>query len=353
MKKKYLKKITPKLFVDIYRLHGKTFYYFKRIKELNNQKDYVVLIGTPVHENIGDHLITYAEKEFLKSETSKEVIEIPIEAYKVFKKRIKKNISKDITIFIQGGGWMGTIWPQDELLIQDIISRFPENKIVIFPQTAFYEKNDNLKKIVDLGKKVYLRENLYIFLRDNISLDTMKRLYPSANLYLEPDIALFLKNNILYCEAKKSSKIGVCFRTDKENINNSLKNQILKYFNEMGIEYNKFDTLFAKNIEEQIREKIIREKLNEISQYKLVVTDRLHGMIMSYIANVPCIALDNRTHKVSAVYKTWLKNSNSLVLINTFEEFLESLRLGLTFDNNMNDDLEFKFAQLERIIKNG
>ena len=48
----------------------------------------------------------------------------------------------------------------------------------------------------------------------------------------------------------------------------------------------------------------IKKKIVEFSSCKIIVTDRLHGMIFSLIAGVPCVAIDNKNHKVSGVYKT-------------------------------------------------
>ena len=49
------------------------------------------------------------------------------------------------------------------------------------------------------------------------------------------------------------------------------------------------------------------ERLNKISEYKLCITDRLHGLIFSYITNTPCIAFNNIDNKVEGTAK-WLEN---------------------------------------------
>ena len=51
------------------------------------------------------------------------------------------------------------------------------------------------------------------------------------------------------------------------------------------------------------REEVIIEKLNEFRRYKLVITDRLHGMILSVISGTPWLARDNSSKKVSGVYE--------------------------------------------------
>ena len=47
------------------------------------------------------------------------------------------------------------------------------------------------------------------------------------------------------------------------------------------------------------------KKLDEFRKSKLVVTDRLHGMLFAAITGTPCIALGNSSGKVKGVYD-WL-----------------------------------------------
>ena len=44
--------------------------------------------------------------------------------------------------------------------------------------------------------------------------------------------------------------------------------------------------------------------LKKFAKAKIVVTDRLHGMIFTIITNTPCIAINNLSGKVKGVYDT-------------------------------------------------
>ncbi len=342
-----LKKLIPCKIKNIYRLHGKYFFYKKRIDNLMNMKNYSLLVGTPLHENIGDHLICIAERLFLHENNNNEIVEIPIEAYKLFKKRIISFVDSSVLIFIQGGGWMGTVWPNDELLIQDIIKSFSNNKVIVFPQTAYYE--DSRSPLVLSGLDCYKGSNLYIFLRENNSFREMHMLYPSLKIYCEPDIALFLKNKI-NLTPKERKGIGVCFRSDRECLNNLLKKEILDYLSESRKKIEYIDTINNTHISEFDRKKIIDKILSDFSRYELIITDRLHGMIISYIVNTPCIVIDNKTHKVSAVFNTWLSKSKIIALVNSFEDFMNVFD---TISKNREYYINFDFSSLKKVIKNG
>ena len=49
------------------------------------------------------------------------------------------------------------------------------------------------------------------------------------------------------------------------------------------------------------------DKWEEFKHARLVITDRLHGMIFSAITGTPCVALNNSNGKVGFEYE-WLKN---------------------------------------------
>ena len=55
-----------------------------------------------------------------------------------------------------------------------------------------------------------------------------------------------------------------------------------------------FTDTFIEDIyapDDKKRKQIIQEKLVEFSQAQLIITDRLHGMILAYLSKTPCIVL--------------------------------------------------------------
>jgi len=47
--------------------------------------------------------------------------------------------------------------------------------------------------------------------------------------------------------------------------------------------------------------------LNDFSSSKLVVTDRLHGMVFAALAGTPCVVMGNCNYKVKGIYN-WIEN---------------------------------------------
>lgn len=59
---------------------------------------------------------------------------------------------------------------------------------------------------------------------------------------------------------------------------------------------------------------------------KLVVTDRLHGMIFCVITGTPCLAIDSSNARVSRFYTAWLQDIGHVRLFPRYDpvEFSES-----------------------------
>lgn len=103
-----------------------------------------VLINTPVYGNIGDHAIAQ-EVHRLCSSLNVSVFDnirggrlLPL--YALF-------TPKNKLIFINGGGNMGSLWPIEEIKIRKAIKYFKNNRIIIFPQTVYFDSDTEEGKL--------------------------------------------------------------------------------------------------------------------------------------------------------------------------------------------------------------
>ncbi len=81
---------------------------------------------------------------------------------------------------------------------------------------------------------------------------------------------------------------------------------IREYLWEKGFDTKDTTTVYQHGVDLSDREKEVKRKIDEYAEASLVVTDRLHSMLIAAIAKTPCIAMDNLTGKVSGVYE-WIK----------------------------------------------
>lgn len=166
-----IREITRKIVPKSIKEKIKTYKWIKSFKEYKKKADkQYILFGTPLHGNIGDHAITIAEDKLLKDIEIENVFEVPSFKRQYIIKYLKEHVSKNAIIMINGGGFMGSQWIEEEKMIRDIVSSFSNNKIIIFPQTIYYKQDENgqieMQKSLDIYKK---HKNLVICTREKIS----------------------------------------------------------------------------------------------------------------------------------------------------------------------------------------
>jgi pyruvyl transferase EpsI len=71
----------------------------------------------------------------------------------------------------------------------------------------------------------------------------------------------------------------------------------------MQIDYQDTSTVIDRRVGRFSRKGELYRKWSEFAHARLVITDRLHGMIFAAITGTACIALDNRSGKVSGSYE--------------------------------------------------
>lgn len=266
----------------------------------------IFLMNTPIHGNLGDHAITLASKESLKDYfTDTEIVEVSSLQWDYFYEQIGSSVTPKDVIFIVGGGFMGDLWPNEAMRVKRIISSFPDNQIVFLPQTFYYSDKDDdsmLEKDITFYNEyknvLFIHRDIfsYRFFSENIVKDK------SRNMHF-PDMVLYLCRDY-----KEEDRSGVlfCMRSDKEKVlQESALNDLQKLIHEKGISYRKTDTVVSGKIISDEREEV-EKKLDEFGHTKLVVTDRLHGMLFAAVTGTPCIAVNNISKKVEGVYR-WIQ----------------------------------------------
>ncbi len=290
----------------------------------------IYLIGTPHHGNLGDHLITESELQFFRSRIpERKVVECSMRFARVFLSKIKKKIKNEDMIAISGGGWLGSEWKVHEDFVRKIIITFPQNRIIIMPQTAYYK---NIDKYVENGEKIYrTHHDLYFCAREENTYTFISEYgfcIDKSHLLLLPDMAL-LSNRYQYYEHSNHSRsgIGVCFRDDIETlVDSNMLDRIKKIISLLDQNYKIIETnIQSKGIGKNQRSEVLRNKMNEIAGFKVIVTDRLHAMIMAALTGTPCIAFDNSTHKVHGVYN-WIKSLEYIHFLSNIDNLEKDIR---------------------------
>ena len=279
----------------------------------------IFLLGTPRHGNLGDHAIALGEIKILREYFPEhEIVDIPqnylLGAFGelLWGLGAEKFIRDGDVICYTGGGNLGNLWLDDEYARRLVIAKFPQNKIVIFPQSIYFTDDDAGRRELAISQKIYnAHKDLHLMTRDEVSFDFAQKFFPQIDNHLLPDAATVLRGITDNLNVERN---GVLFilRRDKEKVRNDDNIRYLqKYFAGKNIPFDVTDTMLDEKITAGNREQKIFDMLAKIRGSKLVVTDRFHGVIFSFVTRTPVIAFKSFDTKISSGIK-WFRNFPSI-----------------------------------------
>ena len=309
-----------------------------------------IIMGQPLHDNLGDMAIWYAEKKFLGDNfKDTEVISFPEQNLLEEVEKHKDVITDEDVLFMQGGGNLGNQYLNVEGPRREIIRRYPNNPIIMFPQTVHFTDDEEGRREIEKSREVYSsHKNLTMIIREKKSLEIAKEIFPDVKVVFLPDIVTYLYRPgkferegallVLRGDAEKHTK-------DEEEI------KIKEFLNDNFSKVDQIDISKGKFYDEKYLLDKLFETLDLFSKYKLVITDRLHGMIFSFITKTPCIAMKNYNHKVESFYD-WFDEVNYIELSKNVEDLEEKIiKLKDVNTVKSNESFQKEFDTLKNIIK--
>lgn len=316
----------------------------------SRQKKSVILMGTPIHGNIGDQAIAYAENIFF-ADLDLSVAEIPSPFVSHYMKLWKKIVGNK-PVFVHGGGFIGSLWPDEHKMLEDVLDNFKENPIIILPQTIDFENDTAL--LERFNQKLSQCNEVTICVREEISLQKYKNYIPSSKLVLVPDMVLYL-NSCFFQKMKQEHKAVFCIRSDKEKrinceIIEKLKAEFSRKDPNLFIEMT--DMIINITVQPDMRKKIVFDKIKEFSKAELLVTDRLHGMVFGMLAGVPVAVFSNLNHKIDGVYR-WISENPMIFRCDSVEKVMEfwGICAGLENKGTNSINLTEQFNVLKELVK--
>lgn len=293
--------------------------------------DYV-LLDIPNHSNIGDNLIWEGELIYLREHVkftnkySANVVNLDIN-------KIQNNI-----ILFHGGGNFGDLYRECQELRINVAKDYPNNRIIIFPQTVFYQ--DKSKLVTDC-EILNAHNDIYICVRDQESYDTLSRYISKDKLLMLPDMAFFMD---IKPETKKTGKALLMQRTDNEKKDiSAVFDKIYKEYQPSDLDIKDWPTysnnkyvrltvqrlfsykLRTSRILQRIpiltklvdpcyglnnrnnRARYIDMGVDFLEQYDTIYTTRLHGLILAILLNKRVVIIDNSHGKCLRFHDTWLR----------------------------------------------
>ena len=288
-------------------------YWYRRLRPGKNT---VYMVCVPNHENVGDAAIVLGVENILRHCNYEHIVDISTAEFWEYRQCLRRLMPKNALIVLNGGGSMGDVYALEEHNRRCVLETFSKHRIVIFPQTIYYKEEKNALDSVCH----YNHKNITIAAREQTSLGIMMNLYPQANVILASDAVLSMN----YSPVKKDRNgIVVCFRGDKEQkLSNQDRADLMSQLADRGFRLTVTEMMHGAEIPKEIRKHVVEDKIILFTDAKLVITDRLHAMILCAISGTPCLVFGNNHHKVSGVYE-WIKHLNYIQFVHTVEEALQ------------------------------
>jgi len=284
-----------------------------------------IFIDLPYYSNIGDTLIWKGTEDLLKKVPHKCLLRASYQTFQY------PELSEDVLILMMGGGNWGDLYHPHNELRRNVVRRYPNNKIIIFPQTVFYEGARNAREDAKVFRK---HKRLTICARDEYSFRFLRAFDFGKDVLLVPDMAFCINVEELKLYCNQSMHKDLLFkRVDKEKVDENMFDGLAENFEISDWPY--YETVEPQT--EHLYELIETGKYNEadmyaintylpqrvitgvefISQYDRVFSNRLHGAILSILLDKEVFILDNSYGKNSQYYNTWLNDYINVHLLST------------------------------------
>lgn len=316
-----------------------------------------VYLDLPYHTNLGDLLIWMGTECFIREH----------HLHCTYRNSEETNhndiIKEGQLIFLHGGGNFGDVWRSHQETRLNIIQRYHNHRIIMLPQTVWYDDTDLLNHDVSICAE---HSDLYICARDRWSYDFLCKHFKN-NILLVPDMAyciptqkimvadkrtLYVERNdhelsstvlpidlptpfdkrdwpTLGDDAKRFAKfyqwsmprklLALCFNTETIAINRFVHDWylyvwLLNWNKKIGYRLDRFINCWMYR---HLLGSVWQIGTDFLAAYKNVYSTRLHVCILSSLMQRSCELIDNNYGKNSNFYHTWLSDIKAIHLLNS------------------------------------
>ncbi|MFJ3788368.1 polysaccharide pyruvyl transferase family protein [Kitasatospora sp. NPDC090091] len=288
------------------------------------------LLGFPRYGNVGDSAIWLGVRALL-DELGAEVV-YTADHHDFCARALAARLPSG-TILLTGGGNLGDLWPSHQQTRERVVGAFPGHRIVQLPQSVHFGDRAGL----DRARAVFdAHPDLTLLLRDERSLRIARRAF-RAPAALAPDCAFAMnglprlarpEHRILWLrrgdhesaahgepEAAGPVAAAGVYRTDwtgQEGADaawvtaaQAVRRQIEAASAEVRRTASSGAVAELTDAQDRHAELQLQRGCRLLGSAEAVVTDRLHGHLLSLLLGLPHVVVDDRHGKISGYWQTW------------------------------------------------
>lgn len=260
--------------------------------------------------NIGDLAITYAERRFLQKQ-GLSIQTYLLDEFWCHARALRSKAQSGAMMFYQGGGNFNSHYSHIDYSRCAELEYLSTPKTLIFPETLSYGNNARDAAEEKYVKNCFARHRPVVCAREQHSFALMRQAFPQNRVILVPDIVLSLGGDSLFSGATHREKtVLFILRHDVEKGVHVPTEEIKGLLERHGYSTCFTDLAFSTSetvsLDDGVRH--IKDMVDQMRSSSLVITDRLHGMVLSSLCGTPCLAFPNSGRKVLDVYTSWLSD---------------------------------------------
>ena len=286
--------------------------------------DRVVLVGTGLG-NVGDCAIAVATRRWLERTVGRWV-ELDRRTYS--KAVAARGLGADGVVLLAGGGTIGDVWPSQEALRRRAVGDFPGHRVLQLPQTIHFE---SASAQAEAGAFYRSHPRLTLLLRDAKSLSLARDGW-GVDAALVPDVALTL---VLPRAAPAEREVLWLLRADQESERATPGGPMRPAPVEGAVDWPPAPPAWRRRLRRTLAGSVgsrsaprrrawlarldaahalrrLEEGCALVSKGRAVVTDRLHGAILSILMRIPVTIVPDRHGKLRGFHDTWLRRFDAV-----------------------------------------
>ncbi|MCF8055241.1 MAG: polysaccharide pyruvyl transferase family protein [Desulfocapsa sp.] len=278
----------------------------------------IALVDEPIHRNIGDHLIQWGAERFFNSHGMRIIYRASTWDYRT--SRAQAAINPGDVIICQGGGHLGDLYPHHQRLREQVIRDFPENRIVVLPQSIYFQDPEAEQRAVAVSRS---HKDLHLCLRDQRSFD-MASGWGCTSISLLPDMvhALWPLENKSFPVADGEGVLYL-IRKDREGMQlpaavEQQRRRFIDWSDLLGITDTGILAIVAagmaagnpfgipRRLLAVESHRLIRRAIVRFSPVEHVITSRLHALLLGLLMGKRVTVLNTLTGKTISYCSSWL-----------------------------------------------
>ena len=277
------------------------------------------LLDVPTHQNVGDSAIHLGTLALLRRIGVRVCYACSLETYApaTLARRLGDGV-----ILLSGGGNLGDLWPLHQQLRERVLADFPDVPVIQLPQSLHFREPSALAR----ARSAFgAHRRLTLLLRDDRSLAAARSAFDAPS-DLCPDLAFAL--GPLPRPVAPTARVVWLARRDREAAPHahagsyptfdwalrprSALSRVERFGHTLTSVHPRLEPYAQgplRGLSIIASRERVRSGCTMLAAGDTVITDRLHGHILSLMLGIPHAVLDNNYGKVRSFYETWTRDA--------------------------------------------